>query len=76
MTFEQYDIVVVGAGHAGAEAYKNRVFTKDYITQGIVKIESLKQAYTYLPDLMDPRLEVMLKLEPDWIQSTTTNVPL
>lgn len=68
--------IQVTTGHAGAEAYKNRVFTKDYITQGIVKIESLKQAYTYLPDLMDPRLEVTLKLEPDWIQSTTTNVPL
>ena len=68
--------IQVTTGHAGAEAYKNRVFTKDYITQGVVKIESLKQAYTYLPDLMDPRLEVTLKLEPDWIQSTTTNVPL
>jgi hypothetical protein len=68
--------IQVTTGHAGAEAYKNRVFTKDYITQGIVKIESLKQAYTYLPDLMDPRLEVTLKLEPNWIQSTTTNVPL
>lgn len=68
--------IQVTTGHAGTEAYKNRVFTKDYITQGVVKIESLKQAYTYLPDLMDPRLEVTLKLEPDWIQSTTTNVPL
>ena len=68
--------IQVTTGHAGTEAYKNRVFTKDYITQGVVKIESLKQAYTYLPDLLDPRLEVTLKLEPDWIQSTTTNVPL
>ena len=56
--------------------YKKRVFTKDYITKGVVKISSLKEAYTYLPDLLDPRLEVGIQLVPDWIQSTTTNVPL
>lgn len=68
--------IQVTTGHAGAEAYKNRVFTKDYITQGTIKIKDLKQAYTYLPDLLDPRLEVIIQLEADWIQSTTTNVPL
>ncbi len=56
--------------------YKRRVFTKDYITKGVVKISSLKEAYTYLPDLLDPRLEVAIRLVPDWIQVTTTNVPL
>lgn len=58
------------------EDYKNRAFTKNYITQGTVRISSLKQAYPYLPDLLDPRLEIAIKLEPKWIQSTTTNVPL
>ena len=59
-----------------SEDYKNRAFTKNYITQGTVKISSLKQAYPYLPDLLDPRLEIAVKLVPEWIQSTTTNVPL
>ena len=59
-----------------AEDYKNRAFTKNYITQGTVRISSLKQAYPYLPDLLDPRLEIAIKLVPKWIQSTTTNVPL
>lgn len=59
-----------------AEDYKNRAFTKNYITQGTVRISSLKQAYPYLPDLLDPRLEIAVKLVPEWIQSTTTNVPL
>lgn len=58
------------------EDYRNRAFTKNYITQGTVRISSLKQAYPYLPDLLDPRLEIAVKLVPDWKQSTTTNVPL
>lgn len=53
-----------------------RVFTKNYTTQGTVRISSLKQAYTYLPDLLDPRLEIGIKLVPNWILSTPTNVPL
>lgn len=56
--------------------WKKRAFTKNYITQGIVRINSLQQAYPYLPDLLDPRLEIAVKLVPNWIQSTTTNVPL
>ena len=56
--------------------WKKRAFTKSYTTQGTVRISSLKQAYTYLPDLLDPRLEIGIKLVPNWIQSTTTNVPL
>jgi len=58
------------------EDYKKRAFTKAYTTQGTVTISSLKQAYTYLPDLLDPRLEIGIELVPSWIQSTTTNVPL
>lgn len=56
--------------------YKKRAFTKGYDTQGVVRISSLKDAYPYLPDLLEPRLEIGIKLIPDWIQSTTTNVPL
>jgi hypothetical protein len=53
-----------------------RVFTKSYTTQGTVRISSLKQAYTYLPDLLDPRLEIGIKLVTNWMLSTPTNVPL
>lgn len=56
--------------------WKKRAITKNYTTQGTVRISSLKQAYTYLPDLLDPRLEIGIKLVPNWIQSTTTSVPL
>ena len=56
--------------------WKKRVFTKAYTTQGTVRISSLKQAHTYLPDLLDPRLEIGVKLIPNWILSTPTNVPL
>jgi hypothetical protein len=56
--------------------WKKRAFTKSYTTRGTVRISSLKQAYTYLPDLLDPRLEIGIKLIPNWILSTPTNVPL
>ena len=56
--------------------FQKRVFTKNHLTKGVTTISSLKEAYTYLPDLLDPRLEVGIQLIPDWIQSTTINVPL
>lgn len=58
------------------EGYKKRAFTKGYITQGTVRITSLRQAHTYLPDLLAPRLEIGVKLNTEWKQSTTTNVPI
>lgn len=57
-------------------AWKNRVFTKDHITQGTAKITSLKEAYTYLPDLLDPRLEIGIRLNTTWSLATPTSVPL
>lgn len=59
-----------------AEDYKQRVFTKGYYTQGTVRLSSLRQAYPYLPDLLDPRLEIGIRLVPDWTQATSTSVPL
>ncbi len=56
--------------------YLKRAFTKDFITKGTVTINSLEKVYNYLPDLLDPRLEIGVKLVPEWSQSTTTNVPL
>lgn len=56
--------------------YLKRAFTKDFITKGTVTISSLEKVYNYLPDLLEPRLEIGVKLVPDWIQSSTTNVAL
>ena len=56
--------------------YLKRAFTKDFITKGTVTISSLEKVYNYLPDLLEPRLEIGVKLVPDWIQSMTTNVLL
>lgn len=71
-----YLVGIIKVPTGQTEDYKKRAFTKAYTTQGTVTISSLKQAYTYLPDLLDPRLEIGIELVPKWIQSTTTNVPL
>ena len=71
-----YLVGTIDVSRAATEDYKKRAFTKGYITQGTVKITSLRQAHTYLPDLLDARLEIGVKLTTNWIQSTTTNVPL
>jgi hypothetical protein len=56
--------------------FQKRVFTKNHLTKGVITISSLKEAYTYLPDLLDPSLEVGIQLVPDWVQSTSVSVPL
>lgn len=79
IVFEGTKFYMVGTIKTSAEQspdYKKRILTKGYTTKGTVTISSLKQAYTYLPDLLDPRLEIGIELIPTWIQSTTTNVPL
>lgn len=79
IVFKDTKFYLVGTIKIPAEQtldYQKRVFTKGYTTKGTVTISSLKQAYTYLPDLLDPRLEIGIELVPTWIQSTTTNVPL
>ena len=58
------------------EDHTKRVFTKDYITYGKVIIKDLSQAHPYLPDLLDPRLEVGIEVELKWIPAEPTNVPL
>jgi hypothetical protein len=56
--------------------YTNRVFTQDYTTTMSMKITSLANAYTSMPDLLAPRLEVGVQVVTKWIQATTTNVPM
>lgn len=54
---------------------KKRVFTKNYITQMQLKVESLANAYNVVPDLISARLELGVELIPRWIAATPTNVP-
>ena len=56
--------------------YTNRVFTQDYTTTMSMSISSLAKAYTSMPDLLAPRLEVGVQVVTKWIQATTTNVEL
>lgn len=56
--------------------YTYRVFTQDYTTTMSMSIASLANAYTSMPDLLAPRLEVGVQVVTKWIQATTTNVEL
>ena len=56
--------------------YTNRVFTQDYTTTMSMSISSLANAYTSMPDLLAPRLEVGVQVVTKWIQATTTHVEL
>ncbi len=53
-----------------------RVFTQDYTTQVMMTITSLANAYSCLPDLLQPRLEIGVQVQMNWIQSTPTTVKL
>ena len=56
--------------------YTNRVFTQDYTTTMSMRVTSLAKAYTCMPDLLAPRLEIGVQVVTKWIQATTTNVEL
>ena len=56
--------------------YTNRVFTQDYITTMSMSVTSLAKAYTCMPDLLAPRLEIGVQVVTKWIQATTTTVEL
>ena len=56
--------------------YANRVFTQDYTTKMTMTVNSLKNAYSCMPDLLEPRLEIGVEVTTSWIQSTTTTVIL
>lgn len=53
-----------------------RVFTQDYTTTVTMKIESLANAYSCMPDLLSPRLEIGVQVVTQWILSTPTIVKL
>ena len=71
-----YLIGLIDPAGQGTGAYANRVFTQDYTTTMSMSVTSLAKAYTCMPDLLAPRLEVGVQVVTKWIQSTTTNVEL
>jgi hypothetical protein len=71
-----YLIALIDPAGQGTGAYANRVFTQDYITTMSMSVTSLAKAYTCMPDLLAPRLEIGVQVVTKWIQATTTNVEL
>lgn len=60
----------------GEEGLKSRVFTQDHITMMTMKVTSLANAYSCMPDLLSPRLEIGVQIVTQWVQSTPTTVIL
>lgn len=63
-------------GENGDEKSANRVFTQDHTTVVTTTVNSLANAYSCLPDLLQPRLEIGVQVQTQWIQSTPTIVKL
>ncbi len=71
-----YLIAMTDPAGKGTDAYAGRVFTQDYTTTMSMSVTSLAKAYTCMPDLLAPRLEIGVQVVTKWIQATTTNVEL
>lgn len=71
-----YLIAMIDPAGQGAGNYANRVFTQDHTTTMSMSVTSLAKAYTCMPDLLAPRLEIGVQVVTKWIQATTTNVEL
>jgi hypothetical protein len=71
-----YLIAMIDPAGQGSGAYADRVFTQDYTTTMSMSVTSLAKAYTCMPDLLAPRLEIGVQVVTKWIQATTTNVEL
>jgi len=71
-----YLIGMLDATNEGSGVYWNRVFTQDHTTQVTFEVTSLVNAYTCMPDLLSPRLELGVQVQTKWVQSSTTTVVL
>lgn len=71
-----YLIALIDPAGQGTGGYANRVFTQDYTTTMSMSVTSLAKAYTCMPDLLAPRLEIGVQVVTKWIQATTTTVEL
>ena len=54
---------------------KDRVFTQDYITTFMVRVNSFENAYNVMPDLLAPRMEIGVEV-PNWQTIRPTTVEL
>jgi len=71
-----YLIGMIDPAGKGTGDYAGRVFTQDHTTTMSMSVTSLAKAYTCMPDLLAPRLEIGVQVVTKWIQATTTNVEL
>lgn len=71
-----YLIGMIDPAGKGSGDYANRVFTQDHTTTMTMSVASLAKAYTCMPDLLAPRLEIGVQIVTDWVQVTTTSVEL
>lgn len=71
-----YLIAQLDPADKGEGKYAGRVFTQDYTTKVSMKVTSLANAYSCMPDLLAPRLEIGVEVTTDWILSTPTTVIL
>ena len=55
---------------------KNRVFTKDYITEVNMQVVSLAKAYNVLPNILSSNLEIGVMTTPQWIAAEPESVKL
>ena len=63
-------------GQGGNTDATGRVFTQDYTTSMNTTYNSLSHAYSCMPDLLSPRLEIGIQVQTKWIESTPTTVIL
>lgn len=71
-----YLVAQVNPAEQGTGECAGRVFTQDHTTTVTATVSSLAKAYSCIPDLLDPRLEIGVLVQTKWIQSTTTTVKL
>lgn len=71
-----YLIGEINPAGQGEGTYANRVFTQDYTTEVTMTVTSLANAYSCMPDLLSPRLEVGVQVQTKWVLSTPTAVKL
>lgn len=71
-----YLVAYLDPAGKGTGACAGRVFTQDFTTTAQMTVSSKENAYTCIPDLLEPRLEIGVQVVTQWIQSTTTTVKL
>lgn len=71
-----YLVAYLDPAGMGEGTCAGRVFTQDFTTTANMTVSSKENAYTCIPDLLEPRLEIGVQVVTKWIQSTPTTVKL